>query len=364
MVNKHMKLNKTLNILLLTILVSTLLLSACSGSGSLMAGSSWPGITSDEDGHIYVADKNGVFSLNSTNGSLLWSYPEKASASQLYFGQPALIGDMVVAGAYDNKLYAINTTNGNERWVFDKASGKYISGILVIDDTIYAPNGDSTLYVLDASGNMQWSFVTGGELWATPAYDDENLYIPSMDHFMYAVSLQTGNQIWATELDGASIFSPVLVEGTLYLGTIDGSLYAVDAQDGTIKWSTKVDAAIWSTPVVVNGKLFIGDLNGVVYAFDVETGSQIWNISMDGPTIGGAVAYENGLVFPTESGDLVAIDEDGIKQWTRSVPGEKSKIMGTPVVVGDKLVFGVVGGDALIYAFDFNGNQIWEYTGK
>ena len=359
-----MKSNKKLNFLLFTILVGTLLLSACSGSGSLMAGSSWPGITSDEEGHIYVAYKNEVYSLNSTNGSLLWTYPEKASATQLFYGQPALLGDDVLVGAYSGTLHAINKANGNESWIFEDASGKYISGLLVDGDTIYAPNGDDNLYVLDASGNLKWSFTAGGALWAKPAYDEETLYLPSMDHFLYAVNRQTGNKVWSTQLDGASIFSPVLDEGILYLGTIDGSFYAVNAKTGNVKWNTKVDAAIWSTPILINGKVFVGDLNGSIYAYDAETGSQIWNISLDGPIIGGAVAYEGGMVFPTESGDLVAIDEDGIKQWTRSVPGEKSKIMGTPVVVDDKLVFGVVGGEALIYAFDFNGNQIWEYTVK
>ena len=125
--------------------------------------------------------------------------------------------------------------------------------------------------------------------------------------------------------------------------------------------STKVEAALWSTPVVQNGKIIIGDLDGNVYAYDAASGSQLWKIAINGSIISGAVSFSEGVVFPTENGNLVAIDETGVKLWTRSVTG---KIMGTPIVVNDTLVFGVVGGDALLYSFDFKGNQIWDYKIK
>ena len=266
MVRKNMKLKKTLNLLLFTILAGSLLLSACSGSGALLAGSSWPGITSDDNGHIFVSYKSEVISLNGTNGSLLWRFPEKASAKQTFFGQPEVLGDVLVAGSYDSNLYGINKTNGTESWRFDSATGKYISGVLIDNETIYAPNGDHSLYVLDASGNMQWSFTADGALWATPAFDETTLYIPSMDHSLYAVNRQTGNMVWTTKLDGASIFSPVLVDGILYLGTMDGSFYAITAESGNILWSERLEeTSIWSTPVVQDGKVFFGDINGAVY---------------------------------------------------------------------------------------------------
>ena len=110
-----------------------------------------------------------------------------------------------------------------------------------------------------------------------------------------------------------------------------------------------------------NGKVFFGDLGGNVYAYDAETGSQIWKVAINGSIISGAVEFTDGVVFPTENGDLVAIDEAGVKLWTRSVTG---KIMGTPIVVNDTLVFGVEGGDALLYSFDFKGNQVWDYKLK
>ncbi|MBI9051023.1 MAG: PQQ-like beta-propeller repeat protein [Anaerolineaceae bacterium] len=358
-----MKSNKKIYLLLFTVLVGSLLLSACAGGG-MLAGSSWPGVTADEDGQIYAAYKNEVLAISSTNGSLVWTYPAKAEASQMFYGQPAVYDDLVIAGAYNKILHAINKQNGNVSWTFEGAEGKYISGILVDADTIYAPNGDHNLYALDSSGKELWTFETGNALWATPAFDEKALYQPSMDHKLYAINRQTGNEIWAVELDGASIFSPALVDEVLYVGTIDGSFYAIDARNGRINWQTKGEAALWSTPVVLNGKVFFGDLDGNIFAYDAQTGNPVWEVSIEGSIVGGAVAYEGGMVFPTETGDLVAINEEGIKQWTRSVPGEKAKIMGTPVVVGDKLVFGVVDGEGLLYAFDFNGNQVWEYTVK
>jgi outer membrane protein assembly factor BamB len=360
MVKKNMKSKKIIRVLLLGFVLSSLVLTACSGSG-LLAGSSWPAVNADDAGHVFLAYKTELYAVDSSNGSLLWTYPEKSDMGQLFYSQPGILDDNVIAGTYNNRVHAINKDRGSLSWSFTDAKGKFIAGILVDQNQIFAPSVDHSLYALDSNGNQLWSFETKNALWAKPAADEDTIYLPSMDHSLYAVDRQNGTQVWVTELDGASIFSPVLVEDVLFVGTIDGSFYALNAKTGNILWSTKVDAALWSTPVVQNGKVFMGDLDGNVYAFDAETGSQIWKIVLNGSIISGAVSFSDGVVFPTENGDLVAVDESGNKLWTRSVTG---KIMGTPIVIDDTLVFGVLDGDALMYAFDFKGNQIWDFKLK
>jgi eukaryotic-like serine/threonine-protein kinase len=361
MVNNNMKSKKIYLALLVSILLSSLFLSSCSGSSGMMAGTSWPGIGADEEGQIYVAYKTEVSAISLATGGLVWTYPEKADNSQMFYAQPAIYNKVVLVGAYNNKLNAINKDTGTVAWTFDEAQGKYIAGVLVDGDAIYAANGDSSLYALDSSGNELWKFQADGALWAKPAFDEENLYIPSMDHNLYAVNRANGSQVWTVELDGASIFSPVYHEGVLYVGTITGTMYAVNATDGAILWQTTAEGALWSTPAILNGNVYFGDLIGNIYAFDAVSGSQIWKLTTEGSILSGAVALTDAVIFPTEAGDLIAVSESGTKLWTRSVTG---KIMGTPVVTGEKIIFGVVGGDALVYAFDFNGNQIWEYSVK
>ena len=50
---------------------------------------------------------------------------------------------------------------------------------------------------------------------------------------------------------------------------------------------------------------------------------------------------------------------DGIKQWTRSVEG---KLYGDPVVGTDLIVVAITGGEQLLVAYDFKGNEEWTFT--
>ena len=235
MVNKNMKSKKIFGVLLLSFLLGSLVLTACSSSG-MLAGGSWPAVNADDAGKVYLAYKTEVYAIDSGNGGMLWTYPEKADNAQQFFSQPALLGDNVIIGSYNHKLSALNKDRGSLTWTFEGATGKYISGILVDQEQIFAPNGDHNLYALDKDGNKLWTFQTKNALWAKPVADAAKIYLSSMDHSLYAVDRQNGTQVWATELDAASMFSPVLVDNTLYIGTIDGSFYALNAANGTILW--------------------------------------------------------------------------------------------------------------------------------
>jgi outer membrane protein assembly factor BamB len=65
------------------------------------------------------------------------------------------------------------------------------------------------------------------------------------------------------------------------------------------------------------------------------------------------------VVAATETGDVVLVSFDGVKQWTRSIEG---KLYGQPAIGEDRIVVSVMGGENLLVAFDFRGNQVWTFA--
>ena len=334
-------------------LLLALSLSAC---GAYAQSSGWPGLTVD-DGTAYLSFNTGVYAIDLTQGQVRWKFPQKASRSQTFYAPPVLTPDgQLLAASYDRKLYSLNPENGQPLWVFEEAHNHYIGAPLVTADAIYAPNADGTLYALTLQGEKRWAFHSPHALWATPATDGERLYLPAMDHHLYALNPADGAVIWKTDLGGAMVSSPALAEGVLYVGTFADKLVAVQAADGAALWEAPTKGWVWSTPLLDQDRLFFGDVAGTFYALDAATGQSLWSMQPDGPIVGNAALWEGTLYFTTEQGTLYAVDPaDGSVRWTHSFG---TLLQTGPVAADDGLLLvAPTGGEQLLIALDAKSGQ-------
>lgn len=165
----------------------------------------------------------------------------------------------------------------------------------------------------------RWFFPTAGDVVATPAVANGNVYVGDSTGVFYAISQSTGHEVWkftatsalscfldarnphttAHEAGFGAIISSAAVETvagkpTVFLGA-GGSVFAVDARTGQCLWAQDTDPAkpasaieVESSPVVdtsVNPpEVLIGnDDNGVpgitvtgLMAFNAQTGALLW----------------------------------------------------------------------------------------
>ncbi len=344
--------------LLFLLVIAALMLTACTGA---IGASSWPGVTASGD-TVYVAYAAAVTAVQVQPGAgnLVWTAPTAAKNQVNFYAAPAVTDNLVIVGDYVNVLHAFNRDKGTDAWTFTGATGRYIGSPLVVDQMVYAPNADEHLYALDLQGNLKWKFATGQGLWAQPASDGKTVYQPSMDHYLYAINTADGSQLWKVDLGGAAVSSPILADGTIYVGTLTNEMLALDASSGQVRWRTKTSDAIWTTPVLKDGVLYFGDLAGTAYAINTQDGVIKWQTPLTGGSIIGAAAViDKGVVFTAEQGLVQAIAFDGQKLWDKTING---KLYSSPAVVNDRIVIGIVQGDSLLVAFDFNGNQQWVYV--
>ncbi len=345
---------KRFPLLIITLLLGSLFLSACSGT----LVNTWPGLTVNQR-IVYLSDQS-VYAIDSSNGTMTWRFPAKPDASKPFYAAPAVGNNLIVAGNYGHFLYGIDPGNGAQKWVFE-GSGNFVGSPLIINDTILAPSSNNLLYALTLDGKLRWTFEAKNGFWATPASDGKYVYAPSLDHILYTLNLSDGKQVRTRDLGSALISSPVLTsDGILYISTMEGSIIAIKVVDGSVLWTMKTGGRVWSSPALNDNTLYVGNLDGKIFAISAKDGSVTWQKDLGGPVIAGAVFIPDGVVFQTEAGNVVAWSLDGQKQlWSQTING---KLYTTPVDAGQMVVIAVTQGDKLLQALTESGQLAWPFV--
>lgn len=368
--------NKTIRLIILTLL-TTVLISGCTGSSAASA-SSWPGITLN-DGQGFLAYGTQVYALDLKNGSLLWNYPAEGSSKVQFYAAPEVDDNFVIVGDYTSTLYGLDRQSGAEKWQFTEAEDRYIASSLLYNGTVYAPNTDYVLYALDENGKLLWQFKTSGPNWSKPVTDGNTLYLTSMDHYLYALNLsysaaeltadENGGKtlvaapVWNLDLGTAVVSNPVLEDGILYVGTVNGVLYAIDVESHSVLWQFKEEdefASIWGTPVLTSDAIFFGDESGNLYALDKADGSTLWPspFAAGSSLISSGVAVDDKAVFAASDGKIFSIDSSKEPKTLTTVDA----VLYAPLGYADEKIITVpASSDALVEALNTDGNQVWTY---
>lgn len=344
------------------------MLTAC--SGAVGAATSWPGLLVDPDGEvIYMAYNTSVFALNPANGTEKWRFPQEADNKITFYAPPALSEDgQLLVGGYNGLLYSLNPqSSGAQNWVFEGAEDRFVAGPLAQGAPIFAASADNSLYVLSPDGEMRWSYRTGHALWATPAADGERVYLPSMDHYLYAFDIETGRVAWKTEdLGGAMVGKPRLSpDGVLYVGTFGSEVIALDASNGQILWRAPAKGWVWAEPLLDGDALYFSDLEGALTALNVADGSLRWQIQPDTSTkravSGAPLILGDTLYFASKSGAFYAVDvANGNIRWSKTFEAEFHADLAT--FGDDTILLAPIKSDSILIALDANGNQKWAFT--
>jgi outer membrane protein assembly factor BamB len=349
-------------ILVLLFLILAIFLSGCTAASGA-AVNTW-GSATIADGMVYYAGGNQVLALSDSgsNYTVRWMYPAKASASRLFMAEPLLAGEQLIVGDYAHLLTSVRITDGTENWQFAEAKERYIDSPLLVGDVLYAPNADGNVYAVDLNGILVWKFTADGALWARPATDGTLLFVPSLNHKLYAVDLSTGEKAWEVDLSSPLVMRPLYADGVIYLGNLTGGFYAVNAADGTIKWAQNLGGGLWGQPLLVDGKLYFGDEAGMVNILTAEDGKVIDQSDLGSSVIGSGAITPDGFIFGTESGKIVLVDAEGKTRPLLTL--EAGSIYSNIIVSGDRMVVLAFKGNSPLYALDLNGNEAWNYSTK
>tara|TARA_Y100000588_G_scaffold393861_2_gene511625 strand:+ start:350 stop:2008 length:1659 start_codon:yes stop_codon:yes gene_type:complete len=155
---------------------------------------------------------------------------------------------------------------------------------------------------------------------------------------------------------------------------------ANNASDLQMQWAFQLRALdrAETTPVVVDGVMFVTESPSNVIALDARTGEQFWRYNYDlpeevnyccGRNNRGVAVLGDRLFMSTLDAHLIALDaRTGTLLWDTEVARTEEGYSKTaaPLIVGDKVVTGIAGGEfgirGFIDAYDpATGEQIWRF---
>ncbi len=147
------------------------------------------------------------------------------------------------------------------------------------------------------------------------------------------------------------------------------------------RWAAQMpgDSVLQSTPIVVDGIMYTAGVVGQVFALDAKTGLQIWKYQRPQKVVNafesnrvnrGVAVLGHRVYFGTLDAALVALDaRTGRPVWETQVANtmEGYSITVSPLVVKDKIIVGVAGGEhgirGFLDAYDANtGKRVWRFN--
>lgn len=310
-----------------------------------------------------------------------------------------MITDQTVTGAFDVKLFAYDTSNGNLRWAFDVtakmnelnpgggASIVYASPAVGANGDVYITVRDLKpanashpralfLFAVGSNGTMKWAYKTVDfNLYAvTPAIDASgNIYFGHRGKML--VVLNPAGQIVKEIPLNVEILSGLSLskDGTIYFGSSkDAGYFGYDFASGTQKFVYQKNLGA----TVLKGNSYTVGTDGTIYTVAELTsggaiialnpdGTEKWVYATPGAIINGGVVigadgtiYANGgkAVAGTSSAGVIALHPNGSLKW--HFPTEEDVNDGVPIVdnrgyvhfISAKAIYYIVKPDGSLFA--------------
>jgi uncharacterized repeat protein (TIGR01451 family) len=138
---------------------------------------------------------------------------------------------------------------------------------------------DRVYALAKSDGSVLWSVAPGGELWATPAYSGEALFVPSDNHRLYKLDAQNGSTVTSFLADSPLKTPPLLVGNRVYFTSDSGTLYAVSTDTMSQVWAYAAGAQAATMPAysASRGLLIFCDRELYVHAVTTD-GGQAWRV--------------------------------------------------------------------------------------
>jgi outer membrane protein assembly factor BamB len=189
------------------------------------------------NGAVYITSQEpssgALYKLDANTGSLIWKrtipYESTLGGGTDMHASPTVADGMVFVSANTKAYYAIDATTGNIKWTFrDDEAGQFL-----LCSTIYK-NGK--LFLIDHfsiacleanSGRTIWSSYIGEELYVSPSYADDKLYVVTDQRSIYVLNATNGTKLGNFSTSSNSWSSPTIYEGRVYVGNNDWNVYCL-----------------------------------------------------------------------------------------------------------------------------------------
>ena len=242
-----------------------------------------------------------------------------------------LDGDVIFTGSSNNRIVAVSRQTGDALWEASTENAVW-SAPAKLDDTVFVTSIDRNIYAVDASdGSEKWTHTLNGagSGSAVVSADGDLVYAGSFGGEVIALNIADGSDAWSAQASDWIWGAPVELNGVLFYADISGNVYAVDSKTGNSLWNASVNEPVIGDIVVSGDTILVASGNeetlvGHLTAFSVD-GDQLWdrqttaNINSSPAVMGdsGQVAVVYGSIENDVPLGVDIIDvSDGTISWT------------------------------------------------
>ncbi|MBL4644658.1 MAG: PQQ-binding-like beta-propeller repeat protein [Candidatus Pacebacteria bacterium] len=289
-----------------------------------------------DDFKVYFGTDGGYFmALNQADGSTAWSYKVGFHVKgKSIFSSPALTSNgLVIFGAYDGNVYALDSKTGKKKWIFFEADyigsspaiAKNLGLVFIgLEFGLFKKRGG--IAALDIkTGKKKWEYLMTAYTHSSPFYIEEyhQVVIGGNEGIVYLFDAQTGKLQWefktgdTTEEETARGFSRFDIKESftydkkrdlIVFGNAEGKLFAVNRKTGKKVWMFEAEFGFYSTPLIYKDTVIASSLDKNLYCIHLDTGKEMWSWRAGARIFASPVLIEDKIYIGANTGRMTEIN--------------------------------------------------------
>lgn len=250
-------------------------------------------------GILYSAETPEILWRYTTGGRIITS-PVEDNDGTIYFCSE------------DRFLYAL-LDDGTLKWRINLEDRITDTLTIGYDGTLYAGSRKGFLIAVNSLGKQVWKIKIKGRPFGTPAAGpDGSLYLATDEGWLYSIS-HTGFIRWEVKLPSNPAVSPVF--GTdIYIGLSNERVYAYNINGGR-EWIFLLSGRPESLALSLDS-IYVGTGNSTLVSIDLK-GTRAWNTSLPG-SVGSIVVLTPDSIVCTPGNSVTMLDSLGNIIWNKS----------------------------------------------
>jgi outer membrane protein assembly factor BamB len=259
-----------------------------------------------------------VYCLNVKSGIVNW----KIKTGAAVLGSPVIKRDTIFIGGSDHSFLALNLYSGTIQWKFTGLLGPVVSTPLVYGGMVIFGAWDKHLYALDKQdGKLLWKWSNGSPVInfspasCIPVANKGVIYVVAPDRTLTAIDAVSGTTLWRN--------NEARVRESIGISENGKFVYGKTMQDTLVAFATSRTAQrpAWymnagfgyehvpSMLIEKEGQLFFGTRNGVVYAVDPAQQKILWAHKIDNSMVNTVrVLDKKRIIAATMDGKVMLLE--------------------------------------------------------
>ena len=260
-----------------------------------------------------------IYGLDARTGRELW----QIKTDLPIMGAVASDGKTAYIGGSDHKMHAIDARTGKERWTFDGVKGYIVTRPLLTQGMVVFGAWDSKLYALNQQdGSLLWTWnhpkaglhYSPAQVW--PVANKEAIFIADPQRALTAIGMKDGKTLWRTFQSKVRESIGMSADGQrIYAKTMQDSIVCYRATASEVKevWATDCGFGYEHASTMlpeVNGTVYSSTKDGLIVALDNKTGRLKWTYKVGASLVNTVTpAGKRHIITTSTDGDIVMLED-------------------------------------------------------